>query len=55
MNLAPAFDRREWTNVEQQRAANRFAHALADVEARIVVLVGGAGGGRAWPERPAFF
>src|SRR6266404_6021790 len=23
-----AFEGREWTNVEQQRAANRFAHAL---------------------------
>lgn len=26
-----AFDGREWTNVEHQRAANRFAHALREL------------------------
>jgi long-chain acyl-CoA synthetase len=38
-----AFEGREWTNVEQQRAANRFAHALrrlgVDVGDRVVVLL----------------
>ena len=38
-----AFEGREWTNVEQQRAANRFAHALArlgvGVGDRVVVLL----------------
>ena len=38
-----AFDGREWTNVEQQHAANRFAHALRrlglDVGDRVVVLL----------------
>ena len=38
-----AFDGREWTNVEQQRAANRFAHALRRLGLgagdRVVVLL----------------
>ena len=38
-----AFEGREWTNVEQQRAANRFAHALGrlgvGVGDRVVVLL----------------
>ena len=38
-----AFEGREWTNLEQQRAANRFAHALrrlgVDPGDRVVVLL----------------
>ena len=38
-----AFEGREWTNVEQQRAAHRFAHALRGLGVgpgdRVVVLL----------------
>jgi long-chain acyl-CoA synthetase len=41
--VALAFEGREWTNVEQQRAANRFAHALRRLGIapgdRVVVLL----------------
>ena len=33
-----AFEGREWTNVEQQHAANRFAHALRRLGVKVATI-----------------